>query len=113
MQVAVHWIGRDLAFLSWQGERYGGSAPERGCSGIVTLRASSRGELLGHGGFAKVSVLTVVKRTCALTSCPQGLYGLEQLRAPGSSTVAVFTSGGEATSVRSSGACMTRVAWTT
>lgn len=22
--VAVHWIGRDLAFLSWQGERYGG-----------------------------------------------------------------------------------------
>jgi len=22
--VVVHWIGRDLAFLSWQGERYGG-----------------------------------------------------------------------------------------
>ena len=23
-QVVVHFIGKDLAFLSWQGERYGG-----------------------------------------------------------------------------------------
>lgn len=24
-EVVVHWIGKDLAILSWQGERYGGN----------------------------------------------------------------------------------------
>ena len=40
VQVVVHWIGKDLAILSWQGERYGGRDLKKGQQG--NLKSETR-----------------------------------------------------------------------
>lgn len=50
VQVVVHWIGKDLAILSWQGERYGGRDWKKGPSGNLKSEAAAASKQYKRAG---------------------------------------------------------------